>query len=64
MTFEVTLDADAESVDIVFNNQIVLRAHKDHAGKTVYGKSFSRVDSSVEPLLRDVCHRLLNITED
>ena len=65
MTLDIALDADAEEVSVVFNDHVVLRAHKDGDGKTVYGKNFSKVeDPAVSKLVRDVCHRLLNIDAD
>lgn len=60
MTIDFSLDDDSEEVDVVLNNQIVLRASRDLNGRVVFGKNFSRIDDDeLAQLIRSTCEKLL-----
>ncbi|NBS41049.1 hypothetical protein EBS80_00115 [bacterium] len=64
MTLDISLDAEAEEVDVVLNNQIVLRASKDSNGRVVFGRNFSRVeDDALADLIKHVCVKILALNE-
>lgn len=64
MTLDISLDADAEEVDVVLNNQIVLRASKDSNGRVVFGRNFSKIeDDALALLIKQTCEKILALDE-
>lgn len=60
MTLDFSLDDDSEEVDVVLDNQIVLRASRDLNGRVVFGKNFSKIDDDeLAQLVRFTCEKLL-----
>lgn len=64
MTLDISLDADAEEVSIVLNNQLVLDVHRDSQERIVFGKNFSQIDDdSLTVMLKQFCTKLLTLDE-
>ena len=63
MNLDIALDADAEEVHVVLDNQLVLCAHRDSEDRIVFSRNFSRIDDNqVDALIRDICRRTLNLS--
>lgn len=61
MHLDITVDQDAESMDVIYDDQMVIQVYKNSEGKLVYSKNLQKIEEEyVQDLIRSLANRLLN----
>ena len=63
MTLHIELDEEAERVDMVVDDHLILRAEKRSANYIVFKNFDSLVDDRVHDTVKDIATALLNLTD-
>lgn len=64
MTLHIELDEEAEKVDILVDDHLVLRAERRSASHIIYTNFDSLVDDQVHDTVKAIATSLLNLTDD
>lgn len=61
MNLEISIDHDAEQIDIILDNHMTLSVHRDIDGDIVYSKNFNDiVEDEIYDSLKSICNTLMN----
>ncbi len=63
MTLHIELDEEAEKVDMVVDDHLVLRAERRSASHIIYKNFDSLVDDRVHDTVKAIATSLLNLTD-
>lgn len=64
MTLDVNFDEDAEQVNVVMDDHLLLQAHVNDKRKIVFSKNFSKIeDEHIQEILTSFCTKLLSIEQ-
>lgn len=63
MTLHIELDEEAEKVDMVIDDHLVLRAERRSANLIIYKNFDSLVDDHVHDTVKAIATSLLNLTD-
>lgn len=63
MTLHIELDEEAEKVDLIVDDHLVLRAEKRSANHIIYRNFDALVDDRVHDTVKAIATSLLNLTD-
>jgi hypothetical protein len=64
MTLHIELDEDAEKVDLVVDDHLVLRAERRSSSHIIFKNFDSLVDDKIHDTLKAIAVLLLSLTDD
>lgn len=62
MTLDISFDPDAEEINIVFDNHLLITAHRNTNDEIIFNKAMGKVDDDeTYSIIRKICLMILNM---